>query len=115
WSRVEYLGVIPHEAVWQQLSRAVAGLLFLHQVRNYVESLPTKMFEYMAAGIPVLASDYAGWPDIVRKSNAGLLANPIDSHAIAASMRQIIEDPGRATEMGRRGREVVFTSYSWQS
>lgn len=115
WKNVEYVGIIPHEAVWSLMHRSAAGLLFLHPVRNYVESLPTKLYEYMAAGIPILASDYPGWPDLVKEEKIGLTCDPLDPNAIAALMRQVIDNPEEAETMGRRGREVVMARYRWEN
>ncbi|MBO6719038.1 MAG: glycosyltransferase family 4 protein [Rhizobiaceae bacterium] len=113
WNNVEYLGVVPHEEVWPIMRRAHAGLLFLHPVRNYIDSLPVKLFEYMAAGLPVLASDYAGWPDIVRSNQTGYLADPLDAEAIARVMRRVLAEPKQAQKMGQLGRKLVLSGYSW--
>jgi glycosyltransferase involved in cell wall biosynthesis len=115
WKNVEYLGPVPYEQVWTIMQRSHAGLLFLHPVPNYVDSLPVKLFEYMAAGLPILCSDYAGWPDIVRKEGIGYLADPTDPQAIAAVMRKILDDPEAAEAMGRRARAIVLERYSWQA
>lgn len=115
WSSVEYLGVIPHERVWGVMNRAMAGLLFLHPVRNYIESLPTKMYEYMAMGLPTLASDYAGWPDVIRDHGLGYTCDPLDPAAIAALMLKIIDDPAGADAMGRKAREIVMAQYRWEN
>lgn len=115
WTNVEYLGVIPHADVWTVLQRARAGLLFLHPVRNYIDSLPTKMYEYMAIELPVLGSDYVGWPDTIKENDIGLTCDPLDPQAIAALMRRIIDDPEAAEAMGQRGREVVMAKYRWEN
>lgn len=115
WRRVEYLGVVPHAQVWEIMSRSVAGLLMLHPVRNYIESLPIKMYEYMAAGLPIVASDYVGWPDVVRSEKIGLNVDPLDAAAIAGAMQTIMSDPAAAEEMGSRGRDVVMVRYRWEN
>lgn len=115
WANVDYLGVIPHAEVWSVLQRARAGLLFLHPVRNYIDSLPTKMYEYMAMELPVLGSDYAGWPDAIRQDDIGLTCDPLDPKAIAALMQRIIGDTRSAEAMGRRGRQVVMEKYRWKN
>ena len=115
WSRVDYLGVVPHAEVWNAMSRAIAGLLLLHPVRNYIDSLPIKMYEYMAAGLPIIASDYAGWPDVVREERVGLNCDPVSAEALASAMRMLIEAPSLAQEMGERGPEVVRARYRWEN
>lgn len=115
WKNVEYLGVVPHAEIWSILQRSCAGMLFLHPVQNYIESLPTKMYEYMAVGLPVLASNYAGWPDVVKQNAIGITCNPADPRSIAAAMQQIMDQPDAAEAMGRRARKVVLEKYRWEN
>jgi len=115
WKNVEYFGVLPHERVWELMARSQAGLLFLHPVPNYIDSLPVKLFEYMAAGLPILSSNYDGWPDIVRNNGVGFLCDPTDAEAIAEQMRLVLADPENAEAMGRHARDVVVAHYSWKS
>ena len=56
WERVQRHGYLDRDGVSNVMRRAVAGLVTLHPVANYLDALPVKMFEYMAAGIPVIAS-----------------------------------------------------------
>lgn len=115
WERVEYLGVVAHDCVWDILARSVAGLLFLHPVQNYIESLPTKLYEYMASALPILASDYAGWPDLIREEEIGLTCDPLDPRAIAELMKAVMNNPAHANEMGRRGRRLVLERFRWEN
>jgi len=52
-------------------------MVTLHPTPNHLESLPIKMFEYMAAGLPVIASDFPVWRDIVDRFQCGLLVDPL--------------------------------------
>ena len=72
------------------------------------------MFEYMAAGIPVLASDFPLWRCIVEEANCGMLVDPLDPEAIAKGMQWFIEHPDEALEMGQSGRRAVEERYNWE-
>lgn len=115
WRCVDYLGMLPHEQVWAVMQQSQAGLLFFHPEPNHINSLPNKMFEYMAAGLPVLCSDFPDWREIVVKGNTGLVGDPLDPVSIAALMRKISDDPEGARDLGLRGRELVSTSYRWEN
>jgi glycosyltransferase involved in cell wall biosynthesis len=115
WQYVEYLGHLPREGVRDTLGASVAGLVTLHPEPNYIESYPVKLFEYMAAGLPVIASDFPLWRSIVEGAGCGLLVDPLQPAAIAAAMRWILEHPADASAMGLRGRAAVENRYNWDS
>jgi glycosyltransferase involved in cell wall biosynthesis len=97
------------------LSKVRAGLVTLHPTPAYLEAYPVKMFEYMAAGLPVIASDFPLWRSIITKEQCGLLVDPLDPKALAKAMRWVLENPVEAEAMGRRGREAVLTTYNWDA
>lgn len=98
---------------WAHIARCHAGLAILKPIPNYLESYPTKMFEYMALGLPVITSHFPLYREVVEGAGCGLLVDPEDPEAIAAAIRWIVEHPAEAAEMGRRGREAVSARYSW--
>jgi glycosyltransferase involved in cell wall biosynthesis len=114
WRRVDYLGTQPRSSVQRLLGRARLGLVVLHPERDHVESMPTKLFEYMAAGLPVVASDFPLWRRIVAGAGCGLLVDPLSPPAVANAIRFLLEHPAEATAMGRRGRDMVCAQYNWQ-
>ncbi|MFB9149856.1 glycosyltransferase family 4 protein [Roseovarius ramblicola] len=115
WQRVRFLGWSSRETVVEELSQASAGLVLLHPTPQYVISYPVKMFEYMAAGLPVIASDFPLWREIVEGAGCGLLVDPQDPQAIAGAMQWILDNPIEAAAMGRRGRAAVEARYNWEA
>jgi glycosyltransferase involved in cell wall biosynthesis len=113
WSRVHAWGVQGREGVRDAMARSVAGLVTLHPTPNYIESLPIKMFEYMSAGIPVIASDFPLWRDIVEGSGCGVCVDPLDPAQIAKAIDELVGDPHKAQQMGRKGRQAVLERYNW--
>ena len=96
------------------LARASVGLVLFHPIRNYVNAQPNKMFEYMAAGLPVIASDFPLWWTIIKSTGCGLLADPLDPAAIAKAMVWVLRHPTEAAEMGQRGQRAVAEKYNWE-
>lgn len=113
WARVNELGFLDRAGVRAVLGRSVAGLVTLHPVINYLDALPVKMFEYMAAGIPVIASNFPLWREIVEGADCGSCVDPLDSNAIAAAVDFMINNPGRARQMGENGKRAVIEKYNW--
>lgn len=113
WAQVDYLGVLGREGVREVMARSRAGLVTLLPLPSYLDSLPIKMFEYMSASLPVIASDFPLWRDIVQRHACGLCVDPSDPAAIAQAIRQVLDDPAAAQAMGRSGREAVHAHYHW--
>lgn len=113
WSRVTPWGVQDRAGVRRALQQSVAGLVTLHPVINYLDALPIKMFEYMAAGIPVIVSDFPLWAGIVNDAQCGVCVDPLDPAAIAAAIDHLVTHPERARHMGENGRRAVEHKYNW--
>lgn len=108
-------GRVTREELASKLGKSMVGLVCTHMVAEYPESYPVKMFEYMSAGIPVVASECPLWRQIVTEANCGILVDPMDPQAIASAIEELIEDPRRAEQMGRNGRNAVEAQYNWRS
>lgn len=78
----------------------------------YGEGVPKVLIEAAAAGRAIVTTDTPGCSDIVRQDFNGLLIPPRDASALAAAIIKLLEDPGRSTEFGLRGRELVEAEFS---
>ena len=114
WQRVDAHGHLDRAGVRQAMRRALAGLVTLHPVANYLDALPVKMFEYMAAGLPVIASRFPLWQAIVEGNRCGLCVDPLDPQAIAAAIDYLCRHPDLARRMGENGRRAVHAQYNWR-
>ena len=71
------------------------------------------MFEYMSAGLPVIASDFPLWREIIAGNDCGLLVDPEDPQAIADAIDTLVNDPEMARRMGENGARTVREKYNW--
>lgn len=113
WARVDHLGFVGRAQVREVLAGASAGLVTLLPLPSYRDSLPIKMFEYMSAELPVVASDFPLWREIVEASGCGLCVDPTDVEAQARAIARIVDDPAAIAAMGHAGRAAVLSTYHW--
>ena len=115
WAGVQYLGVLNRPSIANLLSRVRLGLMVLQPEPNFVNAMPIKLFEYMAAGIPVIASDFPLWRRIIGEAGCGVLVDPQNPQAIAQAMEYLLTHDAEAEAMGRRGRKAACELYNWNS
>ncbi len=113
WKQVRYKGFVSREEVAAILRTSRAGIVTLHPLPNYLDSLPIKMFEYMSAAIPVIASDFPYWQQILQENRCGITVNPLEPSAIADAINSVLSQPAWASEMGENGRVAVMEKYNW--
>ena len=112
--RTDVLGYLARPDVRDLLGRSRVGIVVLHPVRKYREAYPTKLFEYMAAGVPVISSDFPVWRAFVEEAECGLVVDPLDVDAIAGAIQWLLDHPAEAEAMGERGRQAVRERYAWR-
>jgi len=113
WRNVNELGFLDRTQVSGVLKNSKIGLVTLHPTANYIDALPVKMFEYMAAGIPVIASHFPLWSDIVETHHCGICVDPLKPKSIAKAIHYLMTNQKEAEAMGKRGRQMVKEQYNW--
>lgn len=113
WKSVNELGFLGRDGVAEAMSRSKAGLVTLHPIVNYLDALPVKMFEYMSTGLPVIASDFPLWRDIVETEKCGICVDPLEPKEIAKAIEYIMTHPKEARQMGQNGKNAVLRRYNW--
>ena len=112
--RLIYIPWLERAGVTELLHLAWVGLSLLHETPSYRDALPTKVFEYMAAGLPVIAYRTAVLEEIVESTGCGVLVEPGDVQAAARALETLLGDREMRDAMGRRGRTAATTRYSWK-
>ncbi|MBA2655120.1 MAG: glycosyltransferase family 4 protein [Gammaproteobacteria bacterium] len=112
--KITHVDWLDRKALIPHFFSAKVGLVLLHPEKNFIDALPIKLFEYMAAGLPVVASDFPLWREIVIKAKCGFVVNPLDISAIKKAMTYIFDNPDEAERMGSAGRHAVEQLYNWE-
>jgi glycosyltransferase involved in cell wall biosynthesis len=115
WSSVNYLGYLDRPAIAELMETSMAGIVTFLPVPNHIEAQPNKMFEYMAAGLPIIASDFPLWRDIIDSVDCGLLVDPEKPSEIADAINWIASNPEAAKKMGDNGRQAIKERFNWES
>lgn len=106
---------VPHEAMPALLATQDVGMV-AYQRDLGVDSLPNRLFEYMASGLAVLAPSYsAEIVAILEAEKAGIVADFEDAAEIAKALTWLLDHPDEVAEMGRRARDAFLARYNWDA
>ncbi|MCA0421535.1 MAG: glycosyltransferase family 4 protein [Proteobacteria bacterium] len=113
--RLLWLGRQPYDAVPAIVRGALASLCVIENQdgRSASGVAPLKLFEAMACGVPVIASDLPFQADLVRDADAGLIVPPAVAPAIASAVKSLADAPERARILGCNGAAYVAREASW--
>lgn len=114
WKYVNEFGFLERTGVAMVMEESLAGLVTFLPVANHINAQPNKMFEYMSAGIPVIASDFPLWKEIIEGNSCGLCVDPLDPKSIAKAISYLHQNPDIAIQMGLNGQTAVAEKYNWQ-
>jgi glycosyltransferase involved in cell wall biosynthesis len=110
--QIHFHGRLTLEQGYEISREAAVGICIIQPMKNSVASYPTKMFEYMAIGLPQVTSDFPLYKTIVEGDGSGICVNPSDPIAIAHAILEILQNPERAESMRQNGLLAVH-KYPW--
>lgn len=113
WEKVVDLGILPRDEVAKVLAKSSVGLVTYLPAPNHIDAQPNKLFEYMSTGLPVIASNFPLWQEIVEDNNCGLCVDPKNSEEIANAIEFFFNNPDKIEEMGNNGIKAVNDTYNW--
>ena len=113
WNLVEFHERLTHAETLAHLHRAHIGLAILHDVADHATSSVTKLYEYMWAGVPFVASNFDRWMRSVGDVSAGIFVDPLDTDRQVEVIIRLAEEKTRTTAMGAAGREFIQESFNW--
>jgi glycosyltransferase involved in cell wall biosynthesis len=112
---VRLLGWKHHREHPAYLRHAQVGILPFLATEHICITLANKLFDYMGAGLPVVASDVPPMRRILEESNAGLLVPAADAKSLAGALTRLFNDRALREEMGSNGMRAVAGPYAWRN
>ncbi len=113
-AHVRMVGEVSYPVAMQWMRRADVGLVAIQPTPQYRHCLPTKLLEYMAAGVPVVAGETADIGEVVRAWECGILVPPDDPPAYGQAIVYLLTHPHHARQLGRHGWMATQTTFNWQ-
>ena len=108
-------GFIDYNSVLDYLNRSRIGLCLLLPNKNYLNSYPTKLFDYMAVGIPIVGSNFGFLDKIIKKANCGITVDPYNIQKIIRVLDSLLSQNEYSSELGANGWEYINKTYNWKS
>lgn len=112
---VRYIGQVNRTEINKLYAKSVVGLVILQPCANYIHSQPIKMYEYMAAGLPVVYSSFPEWKEEMDRLGVGISVDPFNIEEVSKAVEYLFENREVAQEMGLRGRKAVEKFFSWDT
>ena len=114
WSKVVRYGKVSRAELISRLSEFHIGLVVFLPVTNHLNSQPNKLFEYMAAGLCVVGSDFLSWKSVIQGNDCGILVNPCKSLELAEGLDFLLANKDVVERLGSNGL-AASRNYSWDS
>jgi glycosyltransferase involved in cell wall biosynthesis len=110
---LDWLGFVPSGEALARVSGSLAGLCLLKDLPNYRVSLPTKIMEYCALGVPVITTPLPLAADLVRSTDVGFEVPWDDPTAVVEAILRLRAEPALRWKMGANGHNVALREYDW--
>jgi glycosyltransferase involved in cell wall biosynthesis len=111
---IKYYGLLDRKSVKKVFNISKIGIVTFLLAKNHIDAQPNKMFEYMAAGIPVIASNFKLWKSIIEKNNCGLCVDPYNINEISEAIKYLIRNDNISKKMGENGRKLIESEFNWE-
>lgn len=113
WKKVDYRGVVSRQEISRIYESVVVGMLTLLPHPNYIDSSPTKLYEYLSAGLPVISSNFDTFRQVIEATNCGLLVDPQSVDSIKEALMKIVHNPALVRGMAASAK-IASKKYTWK-
>ena len=110
---LSWLGFVPSEEALARVSGSLAGLCLLRNLPNYRVSLPTKIVEYCALGVPVITTPLPLASELLKSDDVGFEVPWDDPSAVVDTIVRLRADPELRRRLGANGHQVALREHDW--
>jgi glycosyltransferase involved in cell wall biosynthesis len=114
WRRIDYRGQLCRSQMLTELTRAFAALILFRKELNTYSVRSNRLYEALAAGVPVITPNFGDWKYFVERNQCGLTVDPGDPREIARAIEWLFSHPEQAAQMGRNGRALFQREFNWE-
>jgi glycosyltransferase involved in cell wall biosynthesis len=114
WARVDYPGLMTRQRMVEEMGKACMAFVLYSNCPNHMDVRSNRLFEALAAGIPVVVSNFPKWQEFISNTQCGVTVDPHDPKSIAHGLTYLLEHPQEAAEMGKRGRQQFEREFNWK-
>jgi glycosyltransferase involved in cell wall biosynthesis len=114
-NHVQLFGYMNYSDAMEIVCKSKIGLCLLKPVQNYIHSYPTKLFDYMQAGVPYICSNFPLYEELLNECQAGILVDPLDVKSIANEISNLLNNSDKYDRMSRNGINILKNKYNWAS
>jgi glycosyltransferase involved in cell wall biosynthesis len=112
---IKVINSVPSSDLMILLNQATIAIAPNLRIRKQEIAIPTKLFEYMAASLPIVSSDLPYQKELITRHKIGLLAQPEDPDSFVEAIDKLYKDKHLAAKLGRNGRIAFEENYTWES
>jgi len=111
---VEIVPWVSYDKKEEYSAKASMGIVTYLSYPNNISCLPNKLFDYMLMSLPVVASNFPLYKEVIDESQCGIIVDPSNPDEIAKAITYLIEHPEEAVHLGNNGRRAVEERYNWE-
>ncbi len=115
WARVDYVGHRPWREVIEAYARSSGGLLLYDSTPEQLHCMPVKLFEFLLAGVPVIASDILFWRELLDGNPAVRFVDMTNPTVVAAEIERLVGNPTLIAQLGMAGHAHACQRFSWDA
>jgi len=113
WKKTHYKGLLTLEEAYMEIKKANFSIINFMPLKNHLNSMPNKAFEYMAAGKPIIMSDFPYWRKLFNE--CAVFVDPEDPKSISRGIKILAEDESLRKKMGENAIKMIEKKYSWEA